>query len=450
MSETKEIHFSNKQLICLIWPLILEQFLSLAVGLADTIMVAQLGDASVSGVSLVNSINDLMIFIFSAMAAGGAAVCGQYIGRSGYEDAKSTGLHLIFLLLTVSAVVAALLYLFRLPVIANLFGSIDADVMTATNSYYQIVMASIPAIALYNGGAALFRAMAKTDVTLKISLLMNGINVGGNALLIFGFGYGVEGVAIPTLVSWWIAAVVVLVLLFQKKYQLNLTGIFQFRFNRIILRNIVSLGIPGGIENGMFQLGKLVLYSFISTMGTASITANAVGGSLANMNVMLGCAVNLALTTVVSRCVGAGAYEKARYYLKKLMIWTYIMTAVLIGILLLLTPLILRIYDVSPEASALAWKIELLHGIATAVIWVPAFMTPNFLRSAGDATFTMVVSAASMWIGRVLGAFLLGRYFGMGVMGVWTAHTVIDWIIRSVIFFIRYRKGKWMTKAIRG
>jgi len=449
MSGVKNIDFTNKQLIRLIWPLILEQFLSLAVGLADSIMVAQVGDAAVSGVSLVDSVSVLMVYIFSAMAAGGAAVCGQYIGRSGYKDARRAGQHLILLLLAVSAVITALLYIFRGGIVGGLFGQIEPPVREATDRYYSIVMAAIPGIALYNGGTALFRAMERTDMTLKISIVMNVINVGGNALLIFGLGFGVEGVAIPTLVSRWVAALIIIGILFRKKYSLNLADLRSFRFNRRILRNIISIGIPGGIENGMFQFGKIVLYSFISTMGTASITANAVGGTLSVMNVMLGMAVNLALTTVVSECIGAGAYEKAKYYYRKLMIWTYVMTAVWVAFLLAVLPIILRIYDVDPAASELAYKIEWLHGICTVFIWLPSFMTPTFLRSTGDAAYTMLVSVGSMWIGRVLIGYILARFLGMGLMGVWTAHAVIDWIIRGVFFNIRYFRGKWMTKGIR-
>lgn len=449
MSEAKSIDFSNKQLIRLIWPLLLEQFFSLAVGLADSIMVAQVGDAAVSGVSLVDSISVLMIYIFSAMAAGGAAVCGQFIGKQRESDARSSGQHLILLLFVMSALLTGLLYLFHTFIINTLFGQIDADVMGATNTYYMIVMASIPGIALYNGGAAVFRAMERTDITLKVSSMMNVINVGGNALLIFGLGCGVEGVAIPTLVSRWIAAFTILGLLTQKKYPLHLTDIRLFKYQKQILKHIVSLGIPGGIENGMFQLGKIVLFSFISTMGTASITANAVGGTLSILNVMPGIAVNLAMTTVISQCVGAGAYDKARYYYKKLVIWTYVFTIFWVALNLLLLPFILRVYDVTPEASALAYQVQMLHGISTAVIWVPAFMTPNFLKSAGDATFTMIISVLSMWGGRVLGAYVLGGYFGLGILGVWIAHTIIDWIIRGALFNIRYFRGTWTTKGIK-
>ena len=212
----KEMMFTNRQLVALMWPLLLEQLLAITVGLADSLMVATVGDAAISAVSLVDSISNLMIYIFSAMATGGAAVAGQYIGQRQKEDACNAGQQLIALLGAVSIFFVALLYLFRTQILTVMFGHIEPDVMAATNTYYLYVMASIPGIALYNGGAALFRTMGHSDVSLKVSLLMNSINVIGNAVLIFGFGMDVAGVAIPTLVSRTVAAVVILSLLFNR------------------------------------------------------------------------------------------------------------------------------------------------------------------------------------------------------------------------------------------
>ena len=449
MSTDNNIDFSNKQLANLIWPLILEQFLTLAVGLADSMMVAQVGDAAVSGVSLVDSISVLMAYIFSAMGAGGVAVCGQYLGRSNNSLARKAGNHLVAMMFVLAALLTALLYIFNFGILHHLFGRIDRDVMSATTTYYMIVMASVPAIALYNAGAALFRAMGMTKMTLKTSMLMNVINVAGNAILIFGLKCGVEGVAIPTLVSRWIAAFLILGLLLNKKYILNIRELFKFKVEKQILKNIVSLGIPSGIENGMFQLGKIMLFSFISTLGTASITANAIGGTMAGFHCMPGFGINLAMTTVISKCIGAGAFDKARYYFKKLYLWTMALTAVWCGLIIALTPLVLRIYDVSPEATQMARTICLMHACSTFVLWIPAFVTPAFLRSTGDATFTMICSSITMWIGRVGMGIVLGGYFGLGIVGVWIAHTIIDWIARSIIYLLRYRSGKWTTKAIK-
>lgn len=445
----KEMMFTNRQLVALMWPLLLEQLLAITVGLADSLMVATVGDAAISAVSLVDSISNLMIYIFSAMATGGAAVAGQYIGQRQKEDACNAGQQLIALLGAVSIFFVALLYLFRTQILTVMFGHIEPDVMAATNTYYLYVMASIPGIALYNGGAALFRTMSRSGVSLKVSLLMNGINVAGNAILIFGLGFDVAGVAIPTLVSRTVAAVVIVWLLFNEKLELHLSDIRAFRFEKRVMRNIFRIAIPSGVENGMFHFGRLILFSLISTFGTASITANAIGNTMGNFHVFAGQAICMGLTTVVSQCVGAGAYDRARYYMKKLTVATYAVMAFINITLILCIPLILRVYDVAPEAAVLAREVMLIHGGSAILLWIPSFMIPYFLRAAGDATYTMVVSMITMWLVRVLGAYVIGRYLGYGVVGVWFAHAILDWATRSVIFYARYRSGKWERMATR-
>lgn len=444
-----KISFTNRQLVSLMVPLMLEQLLAITVGLADSLMVSTVGDAAISAVSLVDAISNLMIYVFSAMAAGGAAVAGQYIGRREQDNACKAGEQLVMLLFVVSVSFVALLYVFKTWVLTTIYGAIAPDVMEQTNTYYLYVMASIPGIALYNGGAALFRTMERSDISLKVSLLMNAINVGGNALLIFGCGMDVAGVAIPTLVSRTVAAVVILAMLFNKKYLLHLEDVRKFRLNKRMMRNIFYISIPSGVENGMFYLGRLVLFSLISTFGTASIVANAIGNTLGNFHVCAGQAIDLGLTTVVSECVGAGDYTATRYYVKKIAKAAYaIMAVVNLGIIAML-PLIMRIYNVSPEAEKLAIAVALIHGISAIFLWLPSFMFPTVLRAAGDAKFTMIVSMTTMWLVRVLFAYIFGKFMGYGLIGVWVAHSVLDWIVRSIIFFVRYRGDKWTTKAIK-
>ncbi len=443
------VSFSDRQLVSLILPLLAEQFLAILVGLADSLMVSSVGDAAISAVSLVDSISNLMIYIFSAMAAGGAAVAGQYIGRREQENANSSGQHLVLLLGATSLLFVALLYTFKHAVLTTVFGSIEPDVMAATEKYYSIVMASIPGIALYNGGAAIFRTMGRSSVSLKVSLLMNGINIAGNALLIFGFGMDVAGVAIPTLVSRTVAAAVILGLLFNKSLPLHLSDLRAFRLNGRLLRNIFYIGIPSGVENGMFHLGRLILFSLISTFGTAEIVANAIGNTLGNFHCFAGQAINLGLTTVASQCVGAGDFDAARWYLRRLMKAAYAVMAAVNLLIIALLPAIMRVYDVSPEAEKLAVTVALIHGIASIFLWLPAFMIPTFLRATGDASFTMLASMTTMWLCRVLFAYIFGKHLGYGVVGVWVAHAILDWIVRSAVFIARYRSGKWTTKAIK-
>jgi len=441
--------FTNKQLTALMLPLILEQLLSLVVGMADSMMVGTVGDAAISGVSLVDAISGLMIYIFSAMGTGGAAVAGQYMGMRDDEKARASGQQLIALMIVMSGAFTAALYVFRTGILDLLFGSIEADVMYATNKYYLIVMASVPAIALFNGGAALFRAMGRSDVSLKASILMNIINVIGNAVLIFGLKMDVAGVAIPTLISRYVSALILIVMLFSDKWQLHLSGLREFRIRPQIMRNIFRISIPSGIENGMFMLGRLVLYSLISTFGTAQITANAIGNTFSTMHCCVGMGINLGIVTVVSQCIGAADFDQARYYMRKIAKDTYLIQAAVNMLFLLLLKPLLGIYDVDPEAERLAAIVSIIHCVGTMLIYVPAFTVPSFLRSTGDALFTMIVSIISMWLFRVTAAYIIGGTLGLGVVGVFLCHCGLDWLVRSICYLARYFSGKWKTKAIR-
>lgn len=448
-ASSNDIHFTNRQLVQLILPLLFEQLLNITVGLADSMMVSTIGEASISAVSLVDSISNLMIYIFAALATGGAAVAGQYLGQGKQKDACDAGQQLIFLLASVSLALTFLLYAFRTFLLTHLFGHIDHDVMAATRTYYTIVMASIPAIALYNGGTALLRTMSRSDATLLISMLMNAANVLGNYILIFHFHFDVAGVAIPTLISRILAAVIALVLLCNKKQVLYLSAPSKFRVNRHLMRNITYIGIPSSIENGSFQLGRLILFSLISTFGTASIVANAVGNTIGNFHCFAGQAVSLGLTPVISQCIGANHFDKARYYMHKLSSVTYALMGSINILLILAIPLILQIYDLDAQSARLAGAVMFLHSSSAIILWVPAFMIPHFLRATGDAKYTMRVSMTTMWLIRVLLAYFLGKYMGYGVLGVWFAHSIADWSARSIIFFLRYRSGVWEKMAIK-
>ena len=441
--------FSERDLLVLTGPLLVEQLLEVTVGMADTMMVSRCGEAAISGVSLVDMVNNLIIVLFAALATGGAVVVSQYLGAKEQKHADQSAGQLLLLSGLFGVLVGVVCFVLARPMIRLFYGSIDADVLEAGVLYLKIIALSYPFLALYNGGAALFRTMGHSDVSLKVSLLMNSINVIGNAVLIFGFGMDVAGVAIPTLVSRTVAAIVILSLLFNRDLMLHLSDIRGFRVDMRLMKNIFYIGVPSGVENGMFQLGRLVLFSLISTFGTASMVANAIGNTISNFNCFAGQAINLGLAAVVSQCVGAGEFDQARAYLKKIAKWTYgIMAAVNLTIIALL-PLIMRVYNVSPEAEKLAVTVTLIHGISSIFIWVPAFMVPGFLRAAGDAKFTMLASMLTMWVVRVLLAYVLGKYMGYGVIGVWFAHAIVDWSVRGAIFFLRYRSGKWETMGIK-
>lgn len=312
--EEKKFLFSNQDLRKLILPLVVDQFLQSFVGLADSIMVASVGEAAVSGVSLIDTVMVLIINIFTALATGGAVIAGQFIGKKKTEMACRSINQLLSFTLKASLAVMLLGYLGRNVITHVVFGKIEADVLYNCNVYLLIVFASIPMIALYNAGAAAFRAMGNSSVAMKTSMLMNAINLSGNAVLIYGLHRGVEGVAIPTLVSRTVACIVMLILLNNQTHTIHIYHPFSFRTDWSLLKKILYIGIPNGLENSMFQLGKILVLSIVTGFGTASIAANAVSNNVATFAVLPGMAMGFAMLTVVSQCVGAGDYEQVTYY----------------------------------------------------------------------------------------------------------------------------------------
>ena len=445
--DTKNRFFSNADLRKLIIPLVIDQFLQAFVGLADSIMVASVGEAAVSGVSLIDTIMVLILNIFTALATGGAVIAGQFLGKKRGEMACKSTNQLISFTLKASLVVMVLCYFGRNFIIHVVFGKIEADVMYNCNVYMFIVFASIPMTALYNAGAAIYRAMGNSSVAMKISLLMNAINLGGNALLIFGFHRGVEGVAIPTLISRTVACVIMMFLLNNQKQTLHLLHPFSFKTDWGLLKKILYIGIPNGLENSMFQLGKILVLSIVTSFGTASIAANAVSNNVATFAVLPGMSIGFAILTVSAQCVGAGDYEQVNYYTKKLIKTVYVSLVAANILVVLAVPFIIQIYGLSTEASQYAHKILIYHSICAVTIWPLSFSLPNTLRAAADVTYTMILSIISMWVFRIGFSVVLGVYFHMGVFGVWVAMT-IDWLFRAICFVIRYLKGKWKHAAL--
>ena len=443
----KQRIFSNGDLVKLIIPLIVEKLLMVTVGLADSIMIASVGEAAVSGVSLVDSVMVLMANVFAALATGGAVVAGQFLGQKKFKMACQTADQLVLFISALAFGIILMIYAGRNLILHGVFGQIEADVMYNARIYLLIVTASIPFLAVYNGCAALFRTMGNSKIAMNMSLLMNGINIAGNALFIYGIGMGVEGAAIPTLVSRMIAAIVMLMLLKNQDLPVHFSKKFYFRFKGGLIRRILYIGIPNGIENSMFQLGKILVLSLVAGFGTASITANAVGNMVAMFEIIPGLAMGLAMITVVSRCVGAGDYESARYYTKKLLFSTYA-TLILINIMVVcLLPLILWAYHLSSVTATIARQIILYHTICCITIWPLSFTVPNTLRASNDVKYCMVVAIISMWICRIFFSFVLGKWMGLGVLGVWIAMT-LDWLVRAVLFILRYISEQWQIQKM--
>lgn len=440
------MRFTNRQLRQLIIPLIVEQLLAVTVGMADSIMTASVGEAAVSAVSLVDTIMILMINIFAALATGGAVVTGQYIGQGRPEQSSKAADQLILFIGVLAVGITAIVYLGKYWILHGIFGKIEADVMYHSNIYLMIVTASIPFIALYNGGAALFRAMGDSKTPMKTALLMNAVNIVGNAILIYGLKLGVAGAAIPTLCSRILAAVVILILLKNQRLTVHLSRHFMFRFDRHLVRKIMNIGVPNGLENSMFQIGKILVLSLVSGFGTASIAANAVSNTIATFQVLPGTAMGYAVLTVISQCIGAKDYQQAKYYTKKLLLITYGAMFLCNVIVVLILPGILFAYNLSDVTANLTRQIIFYHALCCVTIWPMSFTLPNSLRASNDVKFAMVTSIVSMWVFRILFSYVLGQTLGLGVFGIWVAMT-IDWLFRAICFTIRYLRGKWQMKS---
>lgn len=439
--------FTNRYLLKLLWPLFVEQLLVFAVGMADSVMVAGVGEAAVSAVSLVDSLMALVITILIAMSTGGAVVVGQYLGQKKDVDANRAADQLILFNFMFSLLILAIMYVFKDGLIALIFGDIEADVLYNCELYYSIVVASVPFIAISNAGSALFRSVGNSNIAMRASIVMNVINIGGNALLLYGFGMGVEGAAIPTLACRIVAAGIMLYLLKNQDRKVHISKKFVFIPDWKLISKILKIGVPNGIENSMFQLGKLILLSMISSFGTASIAANAVANTASLVAVLPGMAMGYGVVSVISVCVGAGDYEQVRFYAKKLTKWVYFVMAVTNIAIILAIPLILDIYGLSQETADIAGVLIFINCAPAVFIWPLSFTIPNVLRAAGDVMYTMVVGVASMWIFRIFFGVFLGEYVGIGVAGVWIA-MVVDWAIRSICFCIRYKGSRWKRSAL--
>lgn len=437
--------FSKKDLRKLIIPLILEQTLAITVGMADTMMISSAGEAAVSGVSLVDMFNNLIISVLAALATGGAVVTSQCIGAGRREEACRSARQLVFTEAGITIGISVLVLLFHRQILGLFFGQIEADVMQNAIIYLIISVFSFPLLAVYDSCAALYRSMGNAQITLKISLLMNVINVVGNTIGVYVLKLGVAGVAIPSLVSRGVAGVVLFTLLHNPDNLVFLTR-GKFKVDATIVKRILFIGIPSGIENGIFQLGRVLVVSIIAAFGTSQIAANGVANSLDSMGCIVGQAMSLAMITVIGRCVGAGEEGQVRYYTKKLLGETYFYTAVINSIILLLLPWILQIYGLGEETTRLSYILVMIHDGMAIFLWPASFVLPNMLRACNDVKYTMVVSIFSMITFRIGFSYLFGVHMGWMAVGVWAA-MVIDWVFRVLCFVGRYLAGTWRKKC---
>ena len=440
----KAVLFSPRDLRAMIVPLFLEQLLVMLVGLADTLIVSYAGEAAVSGVSLVNQFNTIFIYLFTALASGGAVVISQYIGRRAAEDAGEAASQLLSFSSAFSVLIGVLVLLGNERILSALFGKVETDVMDACILYLRISAYSYPALAIYNAGAALFRSIGRTSVTMYLSIASNIINVIGNVIGVFVLKAGVAGVAYPSLIARAFSAVVITWLCFRKQNPVVYRCKWIFRWNGSLMKSILNIAVPNGLENGIFQLVKVALSSIVALFGTYQIAANGVAQSIWSLAALAGVSMGPVFITVIGQCMGNGDTQAADDYFRKLTRITLLISSAWNLLIFLLTPAFLRLYALEPETKQLVIWLVLIHNLFNAVAYPFSGALSNGLRAAGDVKFTMYVSVISTLAVRLLLSWLLGIGLQMGVIGIAIA-MVCDWVIRAAIFFWRQRSGEWKT-----
>lgn len=434
--------FSNKDIFKLIIPLIIEQILNSVMGMMDSLMVSTVGPTAISAVSLVDSINTLIIQVFSALATGGAIVCSQYIGSRNHKKANESGQQLLLSVFAISLIITAFAVILRRPLLSLIFGSVEPAIMNNALTYLVITAFSYPFIALYNAGAALYRACGNSKYPMTISMVANVVNVAGNAILIFGLHCGVEGVAIPTLVSRAFCAVVVLYSLRKPKQEIVISNYSSMRPQWALIGTILSVGIPTGIENGMFQFGKLAIQSTVSTLGTDAIAANAMQTILESFNSMAAIGIGLGTITIVGQCMGAGRPDEAKRYIIKLAKYAEVALIISCALTYFATRPLAVLGNMTPESTRMFIEMSTFVSIIKPIPWIFSFSLAYGMRAAGDVKFSMIVSSITMWTCRVLIVTILCRVFGFGPIAVWIG-MACDWFVRGICFTTRFISGRW-------
>jgi putative MATE family efflux protein len=443
-----EERWNNRALFRLLWPLVVEQVLVIAIGTVDTMMMSSVGEYAVSGVSLVDAIATLLIIAFGALTTGGAVVISQYIGRRDMKNATLASKQLIYISIFMACFIMVLTLFSRRFLLRIIYGSIAPDVSSAAETYFWISALGYPFLALYNASTALFRSMGNSRVTMVVSLLANLLHIVLNCLLIYGLRLGVAGAAISTLISRIAAALSLSAMLLSRRAgPLSLSGLFKIRIEPHIIRSILRVGVPSGLESSMFQMGKILVSRVATTFGTAAIAANAVTGVIISFANMPAGAFGLAMITIVGQCIGAGDYAAARRFTGKLMKMVHALMFVISLLTLIFMDPIVGLFNLTGSANEMTKRFLWVLCISAPIAWPPSWTLPNALRAAGDVRYVMILAAISMWAVRVLGAYLCAYTFGFGVIGVWYA-MIADWCVRTVFYTQRWLRGRWEGKKV--
>ena len=450
-----ELIFDRRTIAKIIVPMFIQQVLAITVGMVDSMMVSHAGEAAVSGVSLVNTLDNMLIVFFTALVSGGSVVVAQTLGTQNNKEVTEVAKQLLYATTAVAILLTTVVMILRRPILGLLFGDVEADVMQSALDYFTFVAISFPLLAITESTGACFRSSGNTLITLCVSFAINIMNVCGNAILIFGFDMGAKGAALATTFARFGGAIILIILIHNQKYPVHIERLFRYKPDFKTVRRILNIGVPNGTENAMFTFGRLLTQTLISLFPTTVIAANSVALSIANYQYAVNGAFSACVVPIVGRCIGAKKEDQAKYYSGLLLTFEYIMLALVIVITMIFLKPLLSTYNITAEGKAIATELLVFHSIVAILIYPLAFMLPSTFRAAGDARFSMVVSMISMWCIRVASAYVLalntvsvfGLFtlpgLGLGIWGVWIAMSG-DWILRATVYAVRYFSGKWL------
>ena len=441
--------FTNRALVGLTIPVILDALLGIIAGMVDSAMVSSAGEAAVSAVSLVDSVNVLFISVFASIAVGGSVVTTQYVGSRNYKQACVSANQLFYAGTAISAVLMAIMLCLKEPLLRLIYGSIEADVFENAVTYFSITLIGYPFSAMGNASTAVLRSMGKNRQAVTTSITLNIINVIGNATLIYGFHMGVAGAAISTTFSRMVFAAMGLFLTHQKKLPVHFEKLLRFRLDFHVMRRVLRIGLTNGMESSLFHVGKILISSLVSSFGTVFIAANSVSFTINNIGWTIVGSFGTVLLTVVGQCIGADETEQAKAYTKKLLTVATVVMVAMFSCVFFLRRYLVLLFDFSPEAlevSAYYTGVSALFSIFT--LYSFSFVPMSAFRAAGDIRYAVTLSITSMFAFRVAACYLVNALFpSIGLMCVYVGMG-LDWGFRSVMNIIRYCSGKWLHKRL--
>ncbi|MFD1465191.1 MATE family efflux transporter [Lapidilactobacillus mulanensis] len=439
--------FDYRFVLSLLGPVIFDQFFLVAFNFINTAMISSSGEAAISAVNMVGSINVFLIQIFVAVGLGGTVLIAQYFGRKEYQMLGKVVNGTVFGAILVATSLALLFLLGHNLILNLLFGDAEKAVMDNARLYMVGVLISYPFEATVEGVNGSLRGIGRTKNSLQLSLVMNLLNLLFNFVFIIYFKMGVLGLVVSLNLSRWLASAFAGVTLFRHRdlFSLKWSSMKQPDFRMI--KRVVTVCIPFAAESFFFNGGKIIMQMMIVSLGTQVIATNAIASSWVQLSEIVPTALGTALVPIVGQCIGRKNIKDARKITKSFVslgILAYVIGEI---ILFLSFNKGIALFHPSDVIKPRIFELYLIFAVGHLLVWCISFTLPSALRAAGDAKFTTMVSLITMWGIRVGIGYLVGIVFGYGLPGIYFVW-VCEWAVRGTIFLLRFRGKRWYVHRL--